>query len=142
MKKPHRQNVIGWILFVIFLFAAAGLGLALAVIFAPVKLALKDNSYTLSFLTHKESAAYADLVEVALLDESYSAKKITSYGGSSKAFGTYQNDEYGKHFRLTYSENHYNYILLKRANGKITVFNQKTKNATENLYNEIKKHLE
>lgn len=142
MKKPHRQTVIGWVLFVVFLFLSAGFGLALSVVFAPVKMSLKEDSYTLSFLTHKESAKYVDLVEVALLDESYSAKKIKSYGGSSKAFGTYKNEEYGKHFRLTHSENKYNYILLKRSDGKITVFNMKTRSATESLYKQLMDHLE
>ena len=142
MRKPNKQNVIGGILFVIFLFVAAGLAAALAVVFAPVKLDLGEESYTLSFLFHEESAAYADLEEIALLDETtYSSDRIFSYGGISKAFGTYANDAYGEHFRLTFSENTHNFILLKRKDGSVTVFNLKTKEATEELYGKLAEKL-
>ena len=136
MAKPHKQNVIGAILFVIFLFVAVGLAAALAIVFAPVEMTLEEDSYTLTFfIFHKEGAAYADLEEVALLtEETYSSERITSFGGISKAFGTYKNEEYGEHFRLTFSENNYKFILLKRKDGSVTVFNQKTVAATEELY--------
>ena len=134
MRKPHSQTVIAVILFVIFLIVAAGLAAALSMVFAPVKLTLNDEEYTLSFLFHEEGAAYADLAEVALLDETYTSERIRSYGGISKQFGTYENEAYGKHFRLTFSENTHNYILLRRTDGSVTVFNQKTKDATAELY--------
>ena len=139
MRKPHRQTVIAWILFVVFLFVAAGLAAALAIVFAPVKLDIGKDSFTLSFLFHTESAAYADLEEVALLDSStYSSDRIRSYGGISKDFGTYKNDTYGEHFRLTFWENKHNFILLKRKDGSVTVFNQKTIEATSELYHKMK----
>lgn len=143
MAKPHRQTVISAILFVIFLFVAVGLAAALAIVFAPVDLTLDEDSYTLSFfIFHKESASYDDLAEVALLtDETYSSERITSYGGISKAFGTYENDEYGEHFRLTFSENTKNFILLKRKDGSVTVFNQKSVAATEELYNKLSERV-
>ena len=137
MKKPHSQTVIAIILFLVFLVVAAGLAAALSMVFAPVKLALEDEGYTLSFLFHEEGAAYADLAEVALLDETYSSERIKSYGGISKQFGTYKNDAYGEHFRLTFSENSYNFILLRRTDGSVTVFNQKTKDATVALYEKL-----
>ena len=141
MGKPHKQTVIAVILFFVFLIVAAGFAAALSVVFAPVKLTMQEESYTLSFLFHKESAAYADLEEVALLDESYASTRIKSYGGISKDFGDYENDLYGRHFRLTFSENHYNYILLKRKDGAVTVFNLKTKDATASLYESILEHI-
>ena len=141
MKKPHSQTVIAVILFVIFLIVAAGLAAALSMVFAPVKLTLNDEEYTLSFLFHEEGAAYADLAEVALLDETYTSERIRSYGGISKQFGTYENEAYGKHFRLTFSENTHNYILLRRADGSVTVFNQKTKDATTELYQKLTEKL-
>ena len=137
MKKPHSQTVIAIILFLVFLVVAAGLAAALSMVFAPVKLTLEDEGYTLSFLFHKEGAAYADLAEVALLDETYSSERIKSYGGISKQFGTYKNDAFGEHFRLTFSENSYNFILLRRTDGSVTVFNQKTKDATTALYENL-----
>ena len=137
MKKPHSQTVIAIILFLVFLVVAAGLAAALAMVFAPVKLTLEDEGYTLSFLFHEEGAAYADLAEIALLDETYSSERIKSYGGISKQFGTYKNDAYGEHFRLTFSENSYNFILLRRTDGSVTVFNQKTKDATAALYEKL-----
>ena len=139
MAKPHKQTVISAILFVVFLFVAVGLAAALAIVFAPVEMTLEEDSYTLSFfIFYKESASYDDLSEVALLtEEDYSSERITSYGGISKAFGTYENDEYGKHFRLTFSENTKNFILLKRKDGFVTVFNQKTVAATEELYSKL-----
>ena len=143
MRKPHRQSVISAVLIVIFCFVALGLAAALAIVFAPVKLSMEEESYTLTFLFHKESAAYADLEEVALLDETeYSSKKINSYGGISKDFGTYENEAYGRHFRLTFSENLHNYILLKRKDGSVTVFNLRTQEATEELYAELAKKIE
>ena len=141
MRKPHSQTVIAVILFVIFLIVAAGLAAALSMVFAPVKLTLNDEEYTLSFLFHEEGAAYADLAEVALLDETYTSERIRSYGGISKQFGTYENEAYGKHFRLTFSENTHNYILLRRADGSVTVFNQKTKDATTELYQKLTEKL-
>ena len=139
MAKPHKQTVISAILFVVFLFVAVGLTAALAIVFAPVEMTLEEDSYTLSFfIFYKESASYDDLSEVALLtEEDYSSERITSYGGISKSFGTYENDEYGKHFRLTFSENNYNFILLRRTDGSVTVFNQKTVAATEELYSKL-----
>ena len=142
MRKPHSQTVIAVILFIVFLFVAAGLAAALSVIFAPVKLTLSEEGYTLSFLFHKESASYADLTEVALLDESYTSEKIKSYGGISKDFGNYKNELYGEHFRLTFSENRHNFILLKKKDGSVTVFNQKTKDATTALYERLLERLE
>ena len=141
MRKPHSQTVIAVILFVIFLIVAAGLAAALSMVFAPVKLTLNDEEYTLSFLFHEEGASYADLAEVALLDETYTSERIRSYGGISKQFGTYENEAYGKHFRLTFSENTHNYILLRRADGSVTVFNQKTKDATTELYQKLTEKL-
>ena len=141
MAKPHKQNVIAWILIVIFVFVALGLAAALAVVFAPVKLTLNEDSYTLSFLFHKESADYADLEEFFLLDDTYTSERIKSYGGISKEFGTYRNELYGEHFRLTCSENKHNYILLKRKDGSITVFNLKSVAATEQLYEDLTKKL-
>ena len=132
-----RHMVLHIILFVVFLVVAAGLALALAIVFAPVNLTLEEDGYTLSFLFHKESALYADLEEIALLDESYSSERIKSYGGISKDFGAYKNDLYGEHFRLTFSENRHNYILLKKKDGSVTVFNQKTTDATAALYESL-----
>ena len=141
MKKPHSQTVIAAILFVVFLVVAAGLAAALSVVFAPVKLTLNEEDYALTFLFHKEGAAYAEIAEVALLDESYSSERIKSYGGISKQFGTYKNEAYGEHFRLTFSENTYNFILIRRADGSVTVFNQKTKDATTALYEKLHEKL-
>ena len=141
MAKPHKQNVIAWILIVIFVFVALGLAAALAVVFAPIKLTLHEDSYTLSFLFHKESAEYDDLEEFFLLDDTYTSERIKSYGGISKEFGTYRNDLYGEHFRLTCSENKHNYILFKRTDGAITVFNLKSVAATEKLYEDLVKKL-
>ena len=138
MKKPNPQNVIGGILIVVFVVLAVGLAAALAMVFAPVDLTLEDDRYTLSFfIYHEESAAYEEIAEVALLDEDYTSERIKSYGGISKQFGTYKNDAYGEHFRLTFSENTYNFILIKRADGSVTVFNQKTKDATATLYEKL-----
>ena len=141
MAKPNKQNVIAWILIVIFVFVALGLAAALAVVFAPIKLTLNEDSYTLSFLFHKESANYDELEEFFLLDDSYTSERIKSYGGISKEFGTYHNELYGDHFRLTCSENRHNYILLKLKDGSITVFNLKSVSDTENLYEQLAKKL-
>ena len=142
MKKPHSQSVIAFVLFLVFLVLAAGLAAAISVVFAPIKLTLEEEQYTLSFLFYKEGAAYAEVQEIALLDEeSYSSKRIKSYGGISKELGTYENDAYGKHVRMTYSENRHNFILLRRTDGSITVFNQKTKDATSALYEKLAEKL-
>ena len=142
MKKPNPQNVIGGILIVVFVVLAVGLAAALAMVFAPVDLTLEDDRYTLSFfIYHEESAAYAEIAEVALLDEDYTSERIKSYGGISKDFGTYRNDAYGEHFRLTFSENKYAFILIRRVDGSVTVFNQKTVAATEELYLKLKERV-
>jgi len=138
MRRPHKQNVIAWILLLVFFFVAAGLAAALAIVFAPVELTINEDSYHLKFLIHEEGAAYADLEEIALLDDtSYESERIRSYGGISKDFGTYTNEAYGEHFRLTFWENRHNYILLKRKDGSVTVFNQKTLEATSELFHSL-----
>ena len=135
MKKPNPQNVIGGILIVVFVVLAVGLAAALAMVFAPVELTLDEESYTLSFfIYHEESAPYSEIEEIALLDENYTSERIKSYGGISKDFGTYRNDDYGEHFRLTFAENKYAFIMIRRTDGSVTVFNQKTVAATEELY--------
>ena len=137
---PHRP-IFHAFLIVLFIFLAIGLAAALAIVFAPVQMDLGEDGYTLSFLFHKESALYADLAEIALLDESYASERIKSYGGISKDFGTYVNDAYGEHFRLTFSENRHNFILLKKKDGSVTVFNQKTTDATAALYEKLKEKV-
>lgn len=133
-----RHTVLHVVLFLLFLVVAAGLAAALAVVFAPVELTMKEEDCTLSFLFYKQSAAYAEIAEVALLEEEqYSSKKVKSYGGVSKAIGTYKNDTFGKHFRLTYSENDHNFIAIKKKDGSVTVFNQKTAKATSALYKKL-----
>lgn len=132
-----RHTVLHVFLFIIFLVVAAGLALALAIVFAPVNMTLGEDGYTLSFLFHEESTLYADLEEIALLDESYTSERIRSYGGISKDFGSYRNDLYGEHFRLTFSENKKNFILLKRKDGSVTVFNQKSYAGTAELYEQL-----
>ncbi|MBQ7712610.1 MAG: hypothetical protein IJT69_02200 [Clostridia bacterium] len=136
-----RHTVLHVVLFIVFLVVAAGLALALAIVFAPVNLSLEEDGYTLSFLFHKESGLYADLEQIDLLDESYTSERIRSYGGISKDFGTYKNEVYGEHFRLTFSENKHNYILLKRTDGSVTVFNQKSYDATAALYDRLAEKL-
>lgn len=137
---PHRPLFHAFLI-LLFVFLAVGLAAALAVIFAPVDLTLGEDGYTLSFLFYEESALYADVTEVALLDDTYASDRIKSYGGISKEFGTYRNELYGDHFRLTCSENKHNYILLKRKDGSITVFNLKTVSATEQVYDSLVKKL-
>ena len=137
---PHRP-LFHVFLIVVFLVVAVGLAAALAVVFAPVNLSLEEEGYTLSFLFHEESGLYADLEEIALLDESYTSERIKSYGGISKDFGTYKNETYGEHFRLTFSENRHNYILLKRKDGSVTVFNQKSYAGTAELYEKLAEKL-
>ena len=133
-----RHTVLHVVLFLLFLLVAAGLAAALAVVFAPVELTMKEEDYTLSFLFYKQSAAYAEVEEVILLEEGdYSSEKVKSYGGISKAFGTYKNDVFGNHFRLTYSENKHNYIAIRKKDGSVTVFNQKTTKATSALYEKL-----
>ena len=132
-----RHTVLHVVLFIVFLVVAAGLALALAIVFAPVTLTLGEDGYTLTFLFHEESALYADLEEVALLDESYLSERVNSYGGISKDFGTYKNETYGEHFRLTFSENKHNYILLLKKDGSVTVFNQKSYADTAELYESL-----
>ena len=83
----------------------------------------------------------ADLAEIALLDESYTSERIKSYGGISKDFGTYKNETYGEHFRLTFSENKHNYILLLKKDGSVTVFNQKSYEGTAELYESLSAKL-
>ena len=142
MNKPNPQNVIGGILIVVFILLAVGLAAALSIVFAPVELTLEEEGYTLSFfIYHEESAAYAEIAEVALLDENYISDRIKSYGGISKDFGTYRNDDYGEHFRLTFSENKHAYIMIRRTDGSVTVFNQKTVAATEELYAKLAEKL-
>ena len=137
---PHRPLFHAFLI-LLFVFLAVGLAAALAVIFAPVDLTLGEDGYTLSFLFYEESALYADVTEVALLDETYVSDRIKSYGGISKDFGTYVSDAYGEHFRLTFSENRHNYILLKRKDGSVTVFNQKSYDATAELYEKLKEKI-
>ncbi len=137
MRNYPRHTLLHVFLFVVFLIVAVGLAAAITVIVSPIKMDLGEEKYTLKFLFHEESALYSELETVTLLDDSYQAKKINSYGGASKEFGSYTNDAYGEHFRLTFSENRHNYILLKRKDGSITVFNLKTKEDTASLYEKI-----
>ena len=138
MKKPHSQTVIAIILFFVFLLVAAGLAAALAMVFSPVKVTVEQDKYTLSFLFYNESADFTEIEEITLLEDTYTSDRVKSYGGISKQFGTYRSEEYGEHFRLTFSENTHNYIVIKKKDGSVTVFNQKTKDATTALYEKLK----
>lgn len=138
MKKPHSQTVIAIILFFVFLLVAAGLAAALAMVFSPVKVTVEQDKYTLSFLFYNESADFTEIEEITLLEDTYTSDRVKSYGGISKQFGTYRSEEYGEHFRLTFSENTHNYIVIKKKDGSVTVFNQKTKDATTALYEKLR----
>ncbi len=141
MKKPHSQTVIAVILFFVFLLVAAGFATALAIVFAPIKADVGEDACTLSFLWYKQSATYENVVEITLLDDTYAPTRVKSFGGISKDFGTYKSDDLGKHFRLTYSENKHNYILLKLKDGAVIVFNQKTQDATKSLYEKLSEKI-
>lgn len=141
MKKPHSQTVIAVILFFVFLIVAAGFATALAVVFAPIKADVTDDACALSFLWYKQNVVYTEVEEIAMLDDTYAPTRVNSFGGISKDFGTYKSDELGKHFRLTYSENKHNYILLKRKDGSVIVFNQKTQEATKALYENLSEKI-
>ena len=133
-----RHTALHVVLFIAFLLVAAGLAAALAVVFAPVELTLKEEDCTLSFLFYEKSVSYADLEEVLLLEkDEYSAQKVKSYGGVSKALGIYKNQAFGRHVRLTYSENAHNYVAVKKKDGSVFVFNQKTAKATAALYQKL-----
>ena len=118
------------------LIAIAVFAFVLAILFSSITITQDETSFTLKCLYHTEIIAYEDVEEIELSYD-YESKRIFSLGGISKAFGTYKNEAYGEHFRLTFSENTYNFILIRRADGSVTVFNQKTKDATATLYENL-----
>ena len=135
MKKPHKETVIACVLFVLAV-AAAGLAYAITLVVAPIKVTLNETSLALQCLYHEETIAYEEIESVTLSDD-YRSKTKKGYGGQAKEFGVYMNDELGSHYRLTYTENQNNYIICKKKDGSATVFNQKTKTKTEELYEKI-----
>jgi len=108
----------------------------LAILFSSITVEVAEENFTVKCLYHTEVVRYED-VEKVELSYNYSSSRVFSFGGISKAFGYYKNDEFGKHYRLTYEENAHNYIVLTKKDGSVTVFNQKTEPATAALYDAI-----
>ena len=136
MKKPHKETVIACVLFVLAVAAAAGLAYAITLVVAPINVTFDGDAFTLKCLYHSETIAFDEIESVTLSDD-YRSKTKKGYGGQAKEFGVYKNEELGSHYRLTYTENQNNYIICLKKDGSATVFNQKTKTKTEELYEKI-----
>ncbi len=136
MRKPHKETVISCVLFVFAIAVAAGLAYAITLVVAPIKADLGAEALTLKCLYHEETIAYADIESVSLSDD-YTSTTKKGFGGQAKEFGVYANDKLGSHYRLTYTENQNNYIIVLKKDGSATVFNQKTKSKTQELYDDF-----
>ena len=136
MKKPHKETVISCVLFVFAIAVAAGLAYAITLVVAPIKVELGAEALTIKCLYHEETISYAEIDEVILSDD-YTSTTKKGFGGQAKEFGVYLNDELGAHYRLTYTENQNNYIIVFKKDGSKTVFNQKTKTKTQELYQDL-----
>ena len=141
MKKPHKENVIAWVLGVLSIAVAAGLAYAITLVAAPIKISLGESDFSIQCLFHEETIAYADVRSVALSEE-YKSKTKRGHGGQAKEFGVYRNDELGSHYRLTYTENDKNYIVCVKKDGSAIVFNQKTKAKTQELFEKLSERID
>ena len=119
------------------LIAIAVFAFVLAILFSSITITQDETSFTLKCLYHTEIIAYEDVEEIELSYD-YESKRIFSLGGISKAFGTYQNEDFGEHYRLTYEENKHNYVIVRKKDGTTTVFNLKTEPKTAELYEALR----
>lgn len=140
MKKPHKENVIAWVLLVLSIAAAAGFAYAITLVASPIKVTVNSESFTLHCLYHEETVSYSE-IETLILSTDYTAKRVKGRGGQAKDFGIYENESLGRHYRLTYTENARNYIICVKKDGSATVFNQKTQEKTESLFAKIQEKI-
>jgi len=135
-----RRKSSGITLTVASIIAIAVFGFILAVLFSSVSVTVAEDSFTVKCLYHSETIAFDDVADIEL-SYTYSSARVFSLGGISKALGYYSNDEYGKHYRISYEENKHNHIIVTKKDGSVTVFNQKTEPATAELYEQLLEKL-
>ena len=135
-----RRNHSNVILTISSIIAIAVFAFVLAILFSSITVEVADDAFTVKCLYHTETIAYDDVASIEL-SYNYSAKRVFSIGGISKALGTYENDAYGKHYRISYEENAHNHIIITKKDGSVTVFNQKTEPNTAELYEKIVAHV-
>ncbi|MBP5404390.1 MAG: hypothetical protein J6Y74_00350 [Clostridia bacterium] len=129
MRRNH-SNITLTILSVI---AIAVFAFVLAILFSSITVDVAEDSFTVKCLYHTETISYEDVAEIKLSYD-YISTRIFSIGGISKALGTYKNDDYGIHYRISYEENKHNYVIVRKKDGSTTVFNLKTEPKTAELY--------
>ena len=135
-----KRRVGSILLTIAAVIAIAVFGFVLAILFSSIDVTLDEDAFTLKCLYHTETVAYED-VEKVELSYVYASERVLSFGGISKAFGKYENEDFGEHYRLTYEENAHNYIIVTKKDGTVTVFNQKTEPKTAELYEKIREKL-
>ena len=136
MKRNH-SNVA---LTILSLIAIAAFAFVLAILFSSITVTVAEDGFTVKCLYHTETIAYEDVAKIEL-SYTYTSSRVFSIGGISKALGTYKNDEYGKHYRISYEENAHNHIIVTKKDGSVTVFNQKTEPKTAELYEKLLEHI-
>ena len=134
------KNHSNLILTIVSIIVIGVFAFVLAILFSSITVDVADDAFTVKCLYHSETIAYEDVANVEL-SYTYSSKRVFSIGGISKALGTYKNDEYGSHYRISYEENTHNHIIVTKKDGSVTVFNQKTEPKTAELYDQILAHL-
>jgi len=135
-----RRNPSNAILTIVSIIVIAVFAFVLAILFSSITVDIDEDSFTVKCLYHTETIAYEDVANIEL-SYNYSASRVFSIGGISKALGTYKNDEYGKHYRISYEENTHNHIVVTKKDGSVTVFNQKTEPKTAELYEQLLAHI-
>ena len=136
MRRNHSNIVLTFLsVIVIAVFA-----FVLAILFSSITVDVAEDSFTVKCLYHTETIAYEDVANIEL-SYTYTSSRVFSIGGISKALGTYKNDDYGKHYRLSYEENTHNHIIVTKKDGSVTVFNQKTEPKTAELYEQLAAHI-
>ena len=112
----------------------------MVILFSSITVTQSEEDFTVKCLYHTEVIAYDDVKSIEL-DYNYTSKRVFSLGGISKALGWYQNEELGKHYRISYEENKHNHIIVTKQDGSVVVFNMKTEPATAELYEKLREKI-
>ena len=111
-------------------------GVGILMFTGDVRCTLEETSLTVDSIYYESTTiAYEDITSVEFSEKMETGRRTFGFGSAKLSLGIFANDDLGSHTRYTY--NSCKACIIIRSNQKTLVFNAKTVEDTQTLYNEL-----
>ena len=111
-------------------------GVGILMFTGDVSCTLEETSLTVDSIYYESTTiAYDDITSVEFSEKMETGRRTFGFGSAKLSLGEFRNEELGSHTRYTY--NSCKACIIIRSNQKTLVFNAKTVEDTQALYNEL-----